>query len=533
MDLLLLPVLSITNLSYHASNGVLLFDHLSASFNAGLHGLVGPNGAGKSTLLHLIAGDYQPLYGTIHTTETPQLLKQNVATSNQTLAEFFGAAQGFANLKAIMSGNAGIEQLDQADWLLPSRFEMALIAAGLEKYDADTPLAILSGGQCNRAAIAALFFHEPAIILLDEPTNNLDKEGRDYLLAKLKQWYGLAVIASHDRQLLNATDSITELRDGSAFSYGGNYDFFQAEREKQQNTALQVLGHMEAQLKTALKEQQKRIKRQIQKNKAGKNARKKNDIPKIALGRARARAEQSTGKIISQSAKQQEELQNSLDSARQNKPTHTPLSLQFCSTGLTSRRVLLRCKNLTGGYNNQAIIRNFSLTITGPERIAIAGRNGSGKTTLIKLLTGELPLIQGKIERPQRFVTLHQTLSFLHDSDTLLENFRRQNPAENDNACYAALARLGFRNQEILKITGSLSGGEKMRLGLACTIGVDKPPQLLFLDEPTNHLDINGIKILEAGLNFYDGALIVISHDQSFLDTIGITKTINISSYTA
>jgi ATPase subunit of ABC transporter with duplicated ATPase domains len=175
------------------------------------------------------------------------------------------------------------------------------------------------------------------------------------------------------------------------------------------------------------------------------------------------------------------------------------------------------------------VIRDLSCAITGPERIAVTGPNGAGKTTLLAVLTGELQPFEGIVQVMTKFAMLDQRVSLLDPALSIRDNFKRINPDADENACRAALARFMFRADAALQIVATLSGGQMLRAGLACVLGSSTPPPLLILDEPTNHLDINAIEAVEAGLRAYDGALLVVSHDNAFLDTIGITRRLELS----
>jgi len=203
-----------------------------------------------------------------------------------------------------------------------------------------------------------------------------------------------------------------------------------------------------------------------------------------------------------------------------------PLSVFVPPTGLPASRAVLQIDGVTAGYQDRAVIRDFSLPLTGPERVAITGPNGTGKTTLLKLITGRIQPWAGKVRVTDRYALLDQSVSLLDPALSIRDNFRRLHPRSDENSCRAALARFMFRADAALQPVSTLSGGQMLRAGLACVLGGDAPPELLILDEPTNHLDIDSIEAVEAGLRAYDGALLVVSHDEAFLEAIHMTHRI-------
>ena len=157
--------------------------------------------------------------------------------------------------------------------------------------------------------------------------------------------------------------------------------------------------------------------------------------------------------------------------------------------------------------------------------MAVLGANGTGKTTLLKLAAGALAPSEGSVRRAEgRIALLDQHVGILDPKTSILDNFRRLNPELDEEEAYAACARFAFRNRDARRIVGTLSGGERLRAGLACTLAGERPPWLLILDEPTNHLDIESVELLEKALSAFDGALMVVSHDPAFLRAIGIER---------
>jgi ATPase subunit of ABC transporter with duplicated ATPase domains len=171
-------------------------------------------------------------------------------------------------------------------------------------------------------------------------------------------------------------------------------------------------------------------------------------------------------------------------------------------------------------------LNGVSLKMVGPERVAVCGPNGAGKTTLVRIAAGDLTPTAGRVVIGAPVAFLDQETALLRQEETLTAAFRRLNPRASENRARAALARFLFRNTAADKRVGELSGGERLRAGLACVLMADQPPQLLILDEPTNHLDLDSIAAVEGALRGYDGALLVVSHDRDFLQAIGVEREV-------
>ncbi|HJS40141.1 MAG TPA: ATP-binding cassette domain-containing protein, partial [Sphingomicrobium sp.] len=218
--------ISLSQLSWSTPEGRSLFSNLDLSFGALRTGLAGRNGVGKSTLLRLIEGSLAPQAGKVTVAGSLGMLSQTVqVAADETVADLFGASDALAVLRRAEEGLAGIGELAAADWTLESRLEAALARVGLDA-SAGTRLAALSGGQMTRVKLAALVFKEPDFILLDEPTNNLDREGRAAVAALMAGWRGGAIVVSHDRELLETMDAIVELTSLGATTYGGNWSHY-------------------------------------------------------------------------------------------------------------------------------------------------------------------------------------------------------------------------------------------------------------------------------------------------------------------
>ncbi|NIJ19240.1 ATPase subunit of ABC transporter with duplicated ATPase domains [Sphingomonas naasensis] len=520
--------ISVSHLAWSTPDGHRVLDDLTLDFaGAERTGLTGRNGVGKSTLLKLLAGQLAPARGTIHVQGTVAALRQTVQVApDETLSDLLGIREALAILRRAENGTATMDDLAEADWTLEPRAAEALAAAGLD-FALETPLVRLSGGQRTRAALAGLVFAEPDFLLLDEPTNNLDREGRDLVRALLENWRAGAVVVSHDRALLETMDAIVELTTLGARRYGGNWSDYSARKAVERAAAERDLEVARRQRTDIARRTQLTAERQQRRDAAGGRAAARGGMPRILLGARRERAENSGAENRRLAQRQLGEADRAVAEAKDQIERVEPLSVRIASTGLNPSHEVLTLDEVTAGYAEGApILRDLSLKITGPERIAVTGANGAGKSTLIRVITGALAPRSGSVTRHGAFTLLDQHVSILRPGETIAENFMRLNPGVSENDCRAALARFRFRAEAADQPAGSLSGGQMLLAGLACILANPAPPALLLLDEPTNHLDLEAVAAVEAGLLAYDGALLVVSHDECFLAAIGIDRRI-------
>lgn len=524
--------ITLSSLTFSLPDGRVLFSDLNFSFNQERVGIVGRNGIGKSTLLKLVSGALLPGAGSVTVSGTSASLRQSFEPqAGETLAGLFGCEAALGRLARIEAGCGTGEDFENADWTLEARFSEALGRVGLAAFSPDTPLARLSGGQRTRASLAALTFAKPDFLLLDEPTNNLDREGRAAVAALLEGWRGGALVVSHDRELLENMDAIVELTSIGAARYGGGWSSYEAQKARELAAAEQGLAQAERRVSEVAQKSQGALERKARRDGAGSRKAAKGGAPRILLGTLKSRAEDSTGALGRQAEKQKAEVEAAAAAAREKVEVLQPMTMEMSPCGLPPGKTVLAVESLCAGYDaGEPVIRDLSFEICGSERVAITGPNGSGKSTLLKTVTGALPPLSGAISLPVPGVMLDQDVSLLAPDETILESFRRINPSAEENACRAALARFRFRADAALQRVATLSGGERLRAGLAAVLGGRAPPQLLILDEPTNHLDIASLETVEAGLNAYDGALLVVSHDEAFLQRIGITRRIDLRS---
>lgn len=524
-----MPSITLSNLSWSTPDGAAVLSHLDLQFARERVGIVGRNGVGKSTLLRLLTGELTPASGQIAIDGSIAMLRQMVQVDpGDSIADLFGARATLALVRKAEAGAADADEIGEIDWTIEPRMEAALASVGLSSGP-DTPLAQLSGGQRTRAALAGAMFAAPDFLLLDEPTNNLDREGRSAVRAMLRDWRGGAIVVSHDRELLEDMDAIIEMTSLGAARYGGGWTAYRARKDIEQAAVEADVASAEKRADAAQRQTQTAAERQDRRDAGGRRKAARGDIPKILLGARKNRAEESRAAGSRLAGRQRGEADAQLSTARAKVEIITPLSVGLPSTGLSASRTVLTLDHVAAGYGEgEPVIRDLSLTVTGPERIAISGPNGSGKSTLLALIAGSLTPWAGSARTLVPFALLDQRVAPLDPALSIAANFVALHPGTTNNQCRAALARFGFRADAADRRAGSLSGGQMLRAGLACVLGAQPPPPLLILDEPGNHLDIASLAAIETGLAAYDGALLVVSHDPAFLDAIGIDRVVEL-----
>ena len=519
-------VVVLDSISLATPDGRPLFDRLTLAVGGERTGLVGRNGSGKSTLLRLIAGEIEPAGGSLQRSGRVAMLAQ-LSDERLTVEEALGVAGDLARLRRLARGEGSLDDAAGADWTLEARIEAALLEAGLPRLPLHRPVASLSGGERTRVALARLLIEAPDLLLLDEPTNNLDGDGRHAVAQLLERWQGGVLVASHDRTLLERVDRIVELTPVGITIFGGGWSAFAEARDAARARAADDLDRAADALRNTERALQKAREKKARRDKAGRAWRAKGVEDKMFMDREKERAENSAGRQSQLAGRLLGARAEALEAARTQIEILTPLSIALPRSHLPGGRQLIAFTDVVMNFGDRHLFGPLSFEIRGPERIAIRGANGSGKTTLFRLLTGELAPARGNIARAtDRIAVLDQHIGLLDPAASILDNLRRLNPELSANEAHAALARFAFRNRAALQIAATLSGGERLRAGLACVFARPQPAFLLLLDEPTNHLDLAAIEELEGALKGFDGALVVVSHDETFLRAIGIEREV-------
>ncbi|MER8043510.1 ABC-F family ATP-binding cassette domain-containing protein [Streptomyces sp. NPDC094032] len=513
-----------TSLSFSWPDGTPVLDDFRLAVGPGRTGLVGLNGSGKSTLLKLIAGELAASDGTVHVAGRVGYLPQDlVLDTGLRVDQALGIDRARAALHAIEAGDTSAAYYTAVgdDWDVEERARAVLDRLGLGHVGLDRTIGEVSGGESVLLRLAALLLARPDVLLLDEPTNNLDLFARRRLYEAVDAWPGVLVVVSHDRELLERVDQIADLRDGEVAWYGGAWSDYRAALAAEQEAAERMVRVAEADVqrqKRELSDAQAKLARR--KRYAQKSAENK-VVPKVVANTRKGQAQVSAGKHRQLHADRLAEARSRLDAAVEAVRDDDEIRIELPYTTVPPGRDVLVLHDLELRYGAR-VAGEFELR--GPERVALVGRNGAGKTTLLRTLAGELDPVAGEaVARvPLRF--LPQRLDVLDDGLSVVENVARMAPGATVNAIRARLARFLFRGARADRPVGTLSGGERFRATLAALLLAEPAPQLLLLDEPTNNLDMASVRSLTAALDAYEGALIVVSHDVPFLESLGITR---------
>jgi len=492
----------------------LIFVDASFQLNPGEKvGLVGPNGSGKTTLFRMVVGEEEPDDGEVSVPKrlTIGYFRQDVEEmSGRPVLDEAIAGSGrigdlhheLEDLQKGLEDPARVGEMDEilarfgevqeeyehlGGYSLEAQAREVLHGLGFTDIQIDGDVGALSGGWKMRVALARVLLGRPDVLLMDEPTNHLDIESIIWLEQFLKSYPGALLMTSHDREFMNRIVSrIAEINAGEIITYSGNYDFYERERAIQ-----------DANLQAAFTRQQAML------------AKEQRFIDRFRTHAAKAAQVQSRIKALDKIEKVE------LPRKRQ------VVRFEFRVPPRSGDQVAV-IEDLHKSYGAQTIYRGFNLTIRRGERWAVMGRNGAGKTTLLKMIAGASVPDAGSVTLGASLTMgyfAQQALDVLDPDLTIIEQLQRDFPQDGIGSLRTLAGAFQFSGDDVEKRIGALSGGEKSRLAMARMLY--NPPNFLVLDEPTNHLDLATKEMLVEALKDFEGTMIFVSHDRTFLRGLG------------
>lgn len=505
------------------ATGDTLFGPLDLSLEPSLCALVGRNGSGKTRLLRLLAGVDDPASGHIERFGTHvYVAQQHDISPHTTLAELLGYGDIFAARRRIESGDYQPECLEILDgyWDLAERLSGAFNQAKLPLFDPDKPAAELSGGERIRALLCGAFTAGADYLLLDEPTNHLDRQGREWFYEQLSRYQGGVLVASHDRELLAQVPRILELSASGLHSYGGNFADYQRQRDAEQQSARAALEHAA----TERKRTRARMKKEHDdsQRRSAKTLRTVDSLNIASFERVKYKmaAKERIGSWKKQHNDQNDVLNDAVNKARERVEEDNPVMFTLPGSQIAEGKQVLVLEDLVLPFVD---IPPTNWRMDGPMRVALRGPNGCGKSTLLKTILGETSPLAGSCRVSVTCAYLDQHLSQLDLSLSVMAHLNLSNTPLEEGGLRTRLAQLQLGADKVILPLAELSGGERLKAALACVLWREEATQLLLLDEPTNHLDLASVQAIEAALATFPGALLVVSHDEAFLNGLNLT----------
>ncbi|MGP9488025.1 ABC-F family ATP-binding cassette domain-containing protein [Glutamicibacter sp. AOP5-A2-7] len=520
-----------------------LFSNLSFTLSPGeVYGIVGANGAGKTTLLRLLAGVDEPMVGSVSTAPDGAFIgwmpQEHERIAGESIAAYLARRTGCAQATAAMEATA--EALGSGDpgaddayavafehWMasgamdLEDRAPGVLAELGFE-LPTDSLMTALSGGQVARIALAALLLSRFDLVLLDEPTNDLDLAGLQRLESFITSLRAGVVLVSHDREFLaRCTTGIVELdlAQHQVAVYEGGYDSYLEEREinrRHAREAYEEFAGKKADLVSRARTQREWSSQGV------RNAMKKNpDNDKL-----RRKASNESSEKQAQKVRQMESRIKRLEEVAEPRKEWV---LQFEIAAAERSSSVVSTLNEVALERGHFSFGPLSIQLNAGEKIGITGPNGAGKSTLLNLLLGKLTPDSGTatLGTSVAIGEIDQARSYLPEELPLGTAFENAVPEMTSADARTLLAKFGLKANHSAALVGALSPGERTRAGLALLQA--RGVNLLVLDEPTNHLDLPAIEQLEAALESYEGALLLVTHDRRMLENVRLDARWEIS----
>ncbi|TGM88427.1 ATP-binding cassette domain-containing protein [Leptospira licerasiae] len=485
------------DVSFEFSDGRILFQNLNFSLGQERTALVGPNGIGKTYLAKLIVGEIETSKGKISRNSAISYVPQRKNPERVPVEEF----------------------LQNYSWSL-------LGEKLLTGIDRKSFCDQLSGGEWMRVRLAEKL--EDQFLILDEPTNDLDQEARKVLIRFLKEYeYGYLLI-SHDRECLKLCETILELSNLGLNKYGGGWNSYEETKERERKNSLAALEKARRDRDMAQSERLENMERQERKNRKGAKSAAKGGTPKILLGARKNNAQTTSGKLNSSSLEKANEKILEVYEAMDRLKIDPIMYADISGKEIPSQKLVAEAKDFNIRFQDWIYEKDLNFSWKGNLRIAIKGINGSGKSTLLQALLGNNLKTRGSLTLGKlNTLYIDQRCNQLNDSKSIFENVRDVSILE-ESEIRNGLAKFLFFKDAVFQKVHTLSGGERLRAAFARGLLSTEKPELLILDEPTNNLDLGNIEFLENLIREFKAAVLIVSHDESFLEKSGIQEELAI-----
>ncbi len=486
--------------------GQVVFENLNFTLQKNIYGFVGPNGMGKTTLSRLICGELEPTSGSIQAeNESIAYFKQSEVRAEMPIAEYLSDVLAESEAMVLL-GDLGLEEICTS----------------------------LSGGEWTRVRLSKVLGLNPTFLILDEPSNHLDRHGRMAVKEFLKAFQGGILLISHDRELLQLSHKVLEASEQGLSLYGDGWLSYIQERENERQRLQNNLDLAKRKRQENIKERQKKIDRQEKRRRQGQKNIFKMGLPKILIGARKRRAQVTLGKIDKSTTEDVNRAVAEAWDAYQHLKIDPIMYARLPKVDLADSKMVLEAENFNFRFSeSQKNLwkENLNFHFRGSVRVGIRGLNGSGKSTLLNLCRGlqQGGLRAGKLNLGSiSNVFIDQEYSQMRINESVLENVRWNSNLEVSEL-RNHLAMFLFKGDKVHQNFVELSGGERLRAALAHGLLSTPPAQALFLDEPTNNLDMDNIEFIEDLLRQYKGSLFVVSHDEKFLENLNLSKEIFLS----
>lgn len=491
--------LTASGLSFETPNGRTLFRNLSFTLSDRITALVGPNGVGKTSLARLLAAELEPAAGHVRRTQAVSFLPQREVAPSVSVAHYLGD----------LAWNLVREEL-------------------LAPIDREALCTQLSGGEWMRVRFARAIGDR--YLILDEPSNDLDREGKDVILRFLRAQSAGVLLISHDRELLAVCDEVLELSARGLAKHGGGWARYEKDRDVERANLDSTLEVAKRERDAAFRERNDARLKQDKRNERGRAAAARGGMPRILTGARKRRAEATTGRVDSETLNRADDSVREAHEAFENLKLDPVMYADLLGQPIPKQKMVVEAKDFNIYFRRWIYPTDLSFRWCGNVRLAIRGANGAGKSSLLKAILGTEIITRGEFRRGNlSMLSVDQSCSQLDDDLSIFENVRAVSDL-TDPEIRNGLAKFLFTKDSVLQKVRTLSGGERLRATLARGFLRAQAPEVLILDEATNNLDLVNIRFLEDLVAQFPGALIVISHDEVFLENCRLEEELVLPS---